>query len=147
MSAMAYAISSRKMTRTRCLTSVRSSITYPLTQSSPGPERLVVEPPNPDPSVFVPKEHRRVYDVRDVIRALADGGELLEPSPRWARNIVTALCRLNGRTVGVLANQPRFLGGTLDSESASKAARFVRMCNAFGVALVVLVDTPGFHAR
>jgi acetyl-CoA carboxylase carboxyltransferase component len=85
-----------------------------------------------------------VYDVRDVIRALADGGEFLEPSARWARNIVTALCRLNGRTVGVLANQPKFLGGTLDSESASKAARFVRMCNAFGLPLVVLVDTPGF---
>jgi acetyl-CoA carboxylase carboxyltransferase component len=124
---------------------VREILDYlPSNASSPGPERLVVEPPNHDPGALVPKEHRRVYDVRDVIRALADGGELLEPSARWARNVVTALCRLNGRTIGVLANQPRFLGGTLDSESASKAARFVRMCNAFGLPLVVLVDTPGF---
>jgi len=124
---------------------VREILGYlPPNASSPGPERSAVEPPSADPSAVVPKEHRRVYDVRDVIRALADGGEFLEPSARWARNIVTALCRLNGRTIGVLANQPKFLGGTLDSESASKGARFVRMCNAFGVPLVVLVDTPGF---
>jgi acetyl-CoA carboxylase carboxyltransferase component len=124
---------------------VREILGYmPSNASSPGPERMVVEPPNPFPSSVVPSEPRQVYDVRDVIRALADGGELLEPSARWARNIVTALCRLNGRTVGVLANQPKFLGGTLDSESASKAARFVRLCNAFGLPLVVLVDTPGF---
>jgi acetyl-CoA carboxylase carboxyltransferase component len=124
---------------------VREILDYlPSNASSPGPQRMVVEPPNPDPTSVVPTEHRQVYDVRDVIRALADGGEFLEPSARWARNVVTALCRLNGRTVGVLANQPKFLGGTLDSESASKAARFVRLCNAFGLPMVVLVDTPGF---
>jgi acetyl-CoA carboxylase carboxyltransferase component len=124
---------------------VREILDYlPSNASSPAPQRMVVEPSDPDPSPVVPTEHRQVYDVRDVIRALADGGELLEPSARWARNVVTALCRLNGRTVGVLANQPKYLGGTLDSESASKAARFVRLCNAFGLPLVVLVDTPGF---
>lgn len=124
---------------------VRELLDYlPSSAWSPAPERAVVDPPNSDPSSVVPSEQRRVYDVRAVVRAIADGGELLEPSARWARNIVTAFCRLNGKTVGVLANQPKFLGGTLDSESASKAARFVRFCNAFGLPMVVLVDTPGF---
>ena len=68
----------------------------------------------------------------------------MELHPRWAPNIVTALGRLAGRTVGVIANNPLRLGGCLDSASAEKAARFVRMCDAFGVPLVVLVDVPGY---
>jgi acetyl-CoA carboxylase carboxyltransferase component len=97
-----------------------------------------------DPSSFVPADGRRVYDVRAVAGALADGGELLEVAPRWARNMVTAFGRIDGRAVGFVANQPRYIGGAIDSEAAQKAARFVRTCNAFGVPLVVLVDTPGF---
>jgi len=68
----------------------------------------------------------------------------IELHPRWAPNIVTTLGRLGGRTVGVIANNPLRLGGCLDSSSAEKAARFVRMCDAFGVPLVVLVDVPGY---
>jgi acetyl-CoA carboxylase carboxyltransferase component len=92
----------------------------------------------------VPEEERKVYDVRDVIRAIADEGRLLEWSPRWSRNMVCGFARMDGRPVGVVANQPRYLGGVLDAEAAAKAARFVRTCNAFGLPLVVLVDTPGF---
>ena len=92
----------------------------------------------------VPEDERKVYDVRDVIRGVVDGGRLLEWGPKWARNIVCGFARMDGRPVGVIANQPRYLGGVLDSESASKGARFVRTCNAFGLPLVVLVDTPGF---
>jgi acetyl-CoA carboxylase carboxyltransferase component len=92
----------------------------------------------------VPEEERKVYDVRDVIRAISDEARLLEWSPRWARNMVCGFARMEGRPVGVVANQPRYLGGVLDAESAAKAARFVRTCNAFGLPLVVLVDTPGF---
>ena len=66
--------------------------------------------------------------------------------PKWARNIVCGFARIDGRPVGVVANQPQYLGGVLDAESASKGARFVRTCNAFGLPLVVLVDTPGLHA-
>ena len=75
---------------------------------------------------------------------LVDGGRLLEWSPRWARNLVCGFARLEGRAVGVIANQPHYLGGVLDADSGTKGARFVRTCNAFGLPLVVLVDTPGF---
>jgi acetyl-CoA carboxylase carboxyltransferase component len=92
----------------------------------------------------VPDEHRQSYDVRLVIKAIADGGHLVEVAPRWARNIVTAFARIDGRPVGVIANQPRYLGGVLDSEASQKGAEFVEKCNRFGVPLVVLVDTPGF---
>ena len=83
-----------------------------------------------------------MYDVRDVIAALVDGGELLEVSAGWARNLVTAMARIDGRPVGVIANQPRYLGGVLDAASSEKGARFVTKCNAFGIPLLVLVDTP-----
>ena len=92
----------------------------------------------------MPTDERRVYDVRDVIHGLVDGGRMLEWSPRWARNLVCGFARLEGRAVGVIANQPHYLGGVLDADSGTKGARFVRTCNAFGLPLVVLVDTPGF---
>jgi acetyl-CoA carboxylase carboxyltransferase component len=100
--------------------------------------------PGIDPAEFVPTEARKVYDVRGVIEAIVDGGTMLEVSERWARNMVTALARIDGRPVGVIANQPWFLGGVIDATASQKAARFVRTCNAFGLPLVVLVDTPGF---
>jgi acetyl-CoA carboxylase carboxyltransferase component len=93
---------------------------------------------------MVPADERHVYDVRTVARALVDGGRLLELSPRYARNVVCALGRLDGYSVGIIANQPKHLGGVLDADASQKAARFVRTCNLFGLPLVVLVDTPGF---
>jgi acetyl-CoA carboxylase carboxyltransferase component len=101
-------------------------------------------PSGEDPGTFVPTEQRRVYDVRDVIGALVDGGELLEISAGWARNLVTGLARIDGRTVGVIANQPRYLGGVLDVPSSEKGARFVAKCDSFQIPLLVLVDTPGY---
>ncbi|HEX4009649.1 MAG TPA: carboxyl transferase domain-containing protein [Solirubrobacteraceae bacterium] len=97
-----------------------------------------------DPARLVPPQSRQVYDVRDVIGALVDGGELLEISAGWARNLVTGLARIDGRTVGVVANQPRYLGGVLDAASSEKGARFVAKCDSFGIPLLVLVDTPGY---
>ena len=111
-------------------------------------EPLPLGPPAPpapgDPGAPVPADPRRVYDVRKVIARLLDRGELLEYGQRWARNIVCGWGRLDGRPVGLVANQPRYLGGVLDSDSAQKAARFVRTCHLFGIPLVALVDTPGF---
>jgi acetyl-CoA carboxylase carboxyltransferase component len=97
-----------------------------------------------DPGAGVPRELRRVYDVRDVARTLVDAEAIREVAPRWARNVVTALARVDGRPVGIVANQPRHLGGAIDAAAAQKASRFVRTCDAFGLPLVVLVDTPGF---
>ena len=97
-----------------------------------------------DPGRIVPEDPRKVYDVRDVIATVVDGGRMIEVAPKWARNVVTALARVDGRSVGVIANQPRYLAGTLDADSASKAARFVRTCNTYNLPLVVLVDTSGF---
>jgi acetyl-CoA carboxylase carboxyltransferase component len=97
-----------------------------------------------DPSDLVPADPRSVYDVRDVVRAVVDGGEMLEVSAAWARNLVTGFARLDGNTVGVVANQPHYLGGIIDAEAAQKGARFVAKCDAFGIPLVVLVDTPGY---
>jgi acetyl-CoA carboxylase carboxyltransferase component len=97
-----------------------------------------------DPGRVVPAAARRVYDVRDMLRRIVDGGDLLEIAPRWARNMFTGFARLEGRAVGVIANQPRYLGGVLDADAAQKGARFVRMCNAYDLPMVVFVDTPGF---
>jgi acetyl-CoA/propionyl-CoA carboxylase carboxyl transferase subunit len=99
--------------------------------------------PDVDLRALLPEQANRAYDVKPVVAAVLDGPSL-ELHPRWAPNIVTALGRLAGRTVGVIANNPLRLGGCLDSASAEKAARFVRMCDAFGVPLVVLVDVPGY---
>ncbi len=105
----------------------------------------VPEPALPgDPDAVVPVAAREVYDVRDVLARVVDGGRLLEIQPRWARNVVCGFARLEGRSVGIVANQPRYLGGVLDADSAQKAARFVRTCNTFNLPLLVFVDTPGF---
>ncbi|MEA2467305.1 MAG: hypothetical protein QOJ57_1431 [Thermoleophilaceae bacterium] len=109
------------------------------------PVRTVPErPPDGNPGSAIPREPGRIYDVRDVAGALVDSGRLLEVAPKWARNIVTALARMDGHPIGIVANQPRYLGGVIDADAAQKAARFVRVCNAFNLPLVVLVDTPGF---
>jgi acetyl-CoA/propionyl-CoA carboxylase carboxyl transferase subunit len=99
--------------------------------------------PDTDLAALLPDSPRRAYDVHPMINGLLDGPGV-ELHPRWAPNIVTTLGRLGGRTVGVIANNPLRLGGCLDATSADKAARFVRMCDAFGVPLVVLTDVPGY---
>ena len=96
-----------------------------------------------DLSGLLPDSPRRAYDVHVLTGKLLDAPGV-ELHPRWAPNIVTILGRLAGRTVGVVASNPMRLGGCLDAASAEKAARFVRMCDAFGVPLVVLVDVPGY---
>jgi acetyl-CoA/propionyl-CoA carboxylase carboxyl transferase subunit len=96
-----------------------------------------------DLSGLLPDSVRRAYDVHLLTDKLLDTPGI-ELHPRWAPNIVTILGRLAGRTIGVVASNPMRLGGCLDTASAEKAARFVRMCDAFGVPLVVLVDTPGY---
>ena len=108
------------------------------------PAAAPAEPEGPLPGACVPPDPRRAYDVRDVARGIADAGSVLEVASRWAPNLVTSLARIDGRPVGIVANQPRHLGGVIDAEASQKGARFVRTCNTFQIPLVVLVDTPGF---
>lgn len=100
--------------------------------------------PDTDLGSLLPESPKRAYDVHPLINGLLDPGSVVELHARWAPNVTIALGRLAGRTVGVIANNPLRLGGCLDSLSAEKAARFVRMCDTFGVPLVVLVDVPGY---
>jgi len=93
---------------------------------------------------IVPGEPNRAYDVRDVIEVIVDDGDYLEVQPLWGTNIVCALARLDGQTVGIVANQPLVLAGALNIDAAEKAARFVRTCDSFNIPLVTLVDVPGF---
>jgi acetyl-CoA carboxylase carboxyltransferase component len=93
---------------------------------------------------IVPTAPRRAYDVRRVIEAIVDGGDVFWMKPEWAKNVVTALARFGGQPVGIVANQPMVLGGALDVNAADKAARFVWLCDAFNIPLVFLHDVPGF---
>jgi acetyl-CoA carboxylase carboxyltransferase component len=92
----------------------------------------------------VPEDRLRVYDVRAVIRGLLDTGSLLELRAGWAPGIVTAFGRLEGRPIGIVANNPGHLGGAIDSDGADKAARFLQLCDAFDIPVAFLCDTPGF---
>nr|HPM92356.1 acyl-CoA carboxylase subunit beta [Bacteroidales bacterium] len=93
---------------------------------------------------IIPSDPKQPYDVRDVIKALADDSEFLEIQELWARNIVIGFARVDGETVGCVANQPLYLAGVLDVDSSDKAARFIRYCDAFNIPLLTLVDLPGY---
>jgi acetyl-CoA carboxylase carboxyltransferase component len=111
----------------------------PSAPTSDPADRLV-----PELREVVPARGNASYDVRDVVGAVADDGIVCELWGGWAPQLVTAFTRLAGRPVGVVANQPRSLAGTLDIVASQKAARFVRLCDAFNLPVVTLVDTPGF---
>jgi acetyl-CoA/propionyl-CoA carboxylase carboxyl transferase subunit len=112
-------------------------------------DRGKAEAGDTDIRALLPESARRAYDVRPIVTAILDdadhgGAPFEEFQAKWAPSMVVGLGRLSGRTVGVLANNPLRLGGCLNSESAEKAARFVRLCDAFGIPLVVVVDVPGY---
>jgi acetyl-CoA carboxylase carboxyltransferase component len=111
----------------------------PRRPSDDPPERAV-----PELRDMIPASSTSSYDVRHIISAVADDGDLLEIRPMWAPQLVTALTSIGGRPVGVVANQPRSMAGTLDIPASQKGARFVRFCDAFNIPLLTLVDTPGF---
>ena len=119
------------------------------------PSSNLGEPPLKDPSDpsdrrveelydIVPANPRRAYDVRKVITAIADDGDFFPMKPEWAKNMVTGFARFGGRPTGIVANQPKVLGGAIDVNAADKAARFVWLCDAFNIPLVFLMDCPGF---
>ncbi len=93
---------------------------------------------------IVPDNPKRSYDMYEVIGAIVDNGEFLEVQKDYAKNIIVGFARMNGQSVGVVANQPKVLAGVLDCNASRKAARFVRFCDCFNIPLVTLVDVPGF---
>jgi len=120
------------------------------------PDHIDSEPPRwpaddpadrlcPEAGDEIPASSTGSYDVRKVATAIVDEDSLLELSERWAANVVTAFATIDGRPVGIVANQPAVLAGTLDIPASQKAARFVAMCDAFNLPLITLVDTPGFY--
>ncbi len=121
--------SCRRTTRSR-----RRTTSRPTRSSARTPELDSIVPDNPN----------KPYDIREVIVRVVDDGDFLEVQPLWAENIVCGFARLGGHPVGVVANNPKALAGTLDIDSSVKAARFVRTCDAFNVPLVTFVDVPGF---
>jgi acetyl-CoA carboxylase carboxyltransferase component len=99
----------------------------------------------PEAGAVIPDTSTGSYDVRKVAAAIADDGSLLELRERWAGNVVTAFATIGGRPIGILANQPIILAGTLDIPASQKAARFIAFCDAFNLPILTLVDTPGFY--
>jgi acetyl-CoA carboxylase carboxyltransferase component len=93
---------------------------------------------------ILPDSNRKPYDMYEVIKRIVDDGVYFDLKPQWAKTIITCLARFGGRPAGIVANQPRQLGGILDNDSSDKAARFINLCNAFGIPLVYLMDVPGF---
>ena len=93
---------------------------------------------------LVPDRAQEPYDMHEVIRRVVDDGEFLEIFPLWAMNIVVGFARLDGRTIGIVGNQPKVIAGTLDIDASEKASRFVRFCDAFNIPILTFVDVPGF---
>ena len=92
----------------------------------------------------VPDDPNKSYDIKEVIKLIVDNGKFFEVSENYSQNIVICFARLNGHSIGIIANQPKFLAGTLDINSSRKAARFIRFCDAFNIPIVTLEDVPGF---
>jgi len=103
-------------------------------------------PPRPEFDVenIMPDDPRQPYDVRDVVKSVCDDSDFLEIQEHWAKNIVIGFARLDGKTVGIVGNQPAYLAGVLDVDASDKAARFIRFCDAFNIPLISFVDLPGY---
>jgi len=127
---------------------VRHLFSYlPSNNTEDPPYRATSDPADRvDPALndVVPPDPNKPYDIRDVVLPVLDGGDFLEIQPEFARNIVIGFGRLNGRVVGVVANQPKHLAGVLDIDASVKGARFIRFCDAFNIPLVTFEDVPGF---
>jgi acetyl-CoA carboxylase carboxyltransferase component len=131
-----------------CIAIVKEWLSYVPQNNREQPPRRITQDPRDrrldDIGKIVPANPRAAYDMRKVIKRLVDDGHYLEIKPTWARNLVTAFGRFDGRPMGIVANQPMVKGGILDVDSADKAARFITFCDAFNIPLLFLQDVPGF---
>ena len=130
------------------LTQVRRLVDFlPASNRQPAPERQSFDDPNrAEPSLdsLIPSDPGKPYDIKELILKIVDEADFFEISSEWARNIVCGFARMDGTSVGIVANQPQVLAGVLDIDSSRKAARFVRFCDAFNIPIITLVDVPGF---
>ncbi len=111
------------------------------------PRRATSDPwdrASPALNAIVPENPQQPYDIKDVIHTLADDGEFFEVHEHFAKNIVVGFAHMDGRSIGIVANQPAFLAGVLDINASIKGARFVRFCDCFNIPLLTLEDVPGF---
>jgi acetyl-CoA carboxylase carboxyltransferase component len=131
-----------------CIQAIKDYLSFFPSHCEEAPPRRAVSDPveRADEELLdvLPETNRKPYDMYDVIGRIVDDGEWFDLKGQWAKTIITCLARIGGRPVGIVASQPRQLGGILDNDSADKAARFVNLCNAFGIPLVFLMDVPGF---
>jgi acetyl-CoA carboxylase carboxyltransferase component len=130
-----------------CFDQIKELFTYVPWNNKKTAEKFPPKPPkakNYRVNKIFPSEATEPYDVRDIIRSLSDESEFFEIQSMWAANITIGFMRLNGETIGVVANQPLVLAGVLDVDSSDKGARFIRYCDAFNIPLLTLVDLPGY---
>ena len=131
-----------------CLHQVRELMRYLPANCGEQPPRVASDDPVDrmieDFETYVPEDPKRLYDVKGIITRVADNGRFFEIKPRFARNIVTGFGSIGGYSVGFVANQPKFMGGSLDVDCSDKASRFIRFCDAFNIPIVTLVDMPGY---
>jgi acetyl-CoA carboxylase carboxyltransferase component len=111
------------------------------------PDAAPADPP-PDAAAklddLLPDNANKGYNMKDVIKGIVDGGEFFEPSRQYAQNMITAFARIDGRSIGIIANQPMYLAGVLDINASDKATRFIRFCDAFNIPMLTIADVPGF---
>ena len=131
---------------TECLEAVRNLLSYlpQNTDELPPAVKGIAVDRSTEITAIVPQSPKKPYDVREIILTMADEDSFFEIQPQWARNAVIGFGRIDGKTVGIVANQPAFMGGSLDYDSSDKMARFIRTCDCFNIPLVVLVDVPAF---
>jgi acetyl-CoA/propionyl-CoA carboxylase len=131
-----------------CMDKIKKILSYiPQNNSEPAPIIETTDEPNRiDTNLLniLPENPYEQYDIKQVISSIVDNGDFFEVHELFAENIVVGFARLNGRSVGIIANQPMYLAGALDINSSNKAARFIRFCDAYNIPLVTLVDTPGY---
>lgn len=131
-----------------CLDQIKTMLSYlpannmedpPIVDTGDDPNRVA-----PELDTIIPDNPNAGYDMKDVIRAIVDNGEFFEPHEYYAPNIIVAFARLNGRTIGIIANQPKVLAGCLDIDASDKASRFIRFCDAFNIPMLTIADVPGY---
>ena len=133
---------------TDCLEKIKNLLSYlpdschsplPLTDCTDSTERVCTEL-----DTIIPDKANRVYDMKKIIKSIADNNEIFEPHELWAKNIIVAFVRIMGKPVGVIANNPRHAAGILDINASDKASRFIRFCDAFNIPLLTFTDVPGY---